>query len=110
MFTSRQFSRVVEVSGDFFPDVVDTILPFLGPASRLLRIRYLLGSGNGKERIEIAAKYPIHTLELLHAFVPDDPRDAPYELGRVLKLVVDSAPELRQDHRWVRLHQIALGV
>ena len=102
--------RLAEAAGDFFPDVIDAILPYLSSASRLRSIRYLFETDSGNKKIQIPTEFPNHSLKLLHAIVPDDPRYAPYELGKVVDLIADTAPELRQDHRWIRLHEIASRV
>ncbi len=109
-FTSTQFARLPEAAGESFPQVVDTIFPLLTQVPRLLHVRYLIEGHRGNETTSIGAKYPSYALKLLHALVPDDPRYAPYQLEKFVNLIADSAPMLRQDPRWIRLHRIAVGI
>ena len=107
--TSKQFWRLAQAAGTEYPDVVDTVFPYLGTVSQLHSMGNLLETHNGEEGSGLAAMYPQHTLKLLHALVPDDPMQPPYDLGTVLELIGNAYPTLRQDPRWRRLNQIASG-
>lgn len=107
--TSKQFWRLAQAAGTEFPDVVDTVFPYLGQVSQLHTIHYLSETDKGEEGSELATKYPQHSLKLLHALVPDEPGRSPYNLGTVLEMIGYARPTLRQDPRWRRLNQIASG-
>ncbi len=107
--TSKQFWRLAQTAGAEFPDVVNTVFPFLGPVSRLYSMGNLLETDKNEEVSGLATKYPEHSLTLLHALVPDDPIQPPYQLAVALELIGNARPNLRQDPRWRRLNQIASG-
>ncbi len=80
--TSRAFLGLVEESGDLFPEVVQTILPYLVPVPhddmsvrRLTRQRDKNGS-------ELPRQFPDATLALFDKLVPDNPDQIPHNLGR----------------------------
>ena len=108
-FTSIQFARLPEAAGESFPEVVDTICPLLTRVSQLLQLRYLIEGHPANVTTPFSARYPNHALKLIDALVPDDAPYAPYQLEKLLDLIADSAPVLRQDPRWIRLHRIAVG-
>ncbi|RFO95486.1 hypothetical protein DIC66_17790 [Rhodoferax lacus] len=55
----------------------------------------------------LARQFPPDALQFLDAILHDQPRWAPRELRKCLDDVVQVAPDLRQDQRWLRLDQYA---
>jgi hypothetical protein len=55
----------------------------------------------------LAGQFPRDALHWLDAILHDQPRWAPRELRQCLDDIVRAAPDLRQDHRWLRLDQYA---
>ena len=106
--TSNQFAQLAMDAGDLFPNIVDAVIPYLSSVSRLQSIWHLTRKDKGEEGAALATKYPQHTLKLLHALIPDALDYVPYELGTVLEMIGDTDSNLRQDSRWIHLHQIAI--
>ena len=107
--TSNAFAEVAESAKDYFPEVVDTVVPFLSRVSKPSAVMYTFESNDENDEQSLATRFPRHTLKLFHAFVPDRPQYVPFDLRKVLEMIGDADPALRQDRRWRRLHRIALG-
>lgn len=60
-------------------------------------------SGGVADRPSFNAMLTEETLDLLDAVTPSVLSRPPYELPKMLDLVVETAPELRADHRYLRL-------
>lgn len=50
--------------------------------------------------------FPSETLEMLSSIIPDEPRDAPYDLSQVLDTIREADPTLVVDVRFRRLSDI----
>ena len=50
--------------------------------------------------------FPSETLDMLSCIIPDEPRDAPYDLSQVLDTIVEADPSLVTDARFRRLADI----
>ena len=104
--TSRAFLRLVKEAGDLFPEVVQTVLPYLVPIPQDSTFVYGLTRQNGEEGIEPSRRFPDATLALLDKLVSDNPDQIPYELDAAVEMIAEAKPSLRQDSRWRRLNGI----
>ena len=106
--TSQAFLRLVGEAGDLFPEVVQTVLPYLVPISQ--SGAFVDGSTrqNGEEGIELPRRFPDATLALLDKLVSDNPDQIPYNLDATIEMVAEAKPSLRQDGRWRRLKNITI--
>ena len=107
--TSNALAELAESAKDHFPEVVDTIVPVLTRVSKPSAVMYTFESNDENDEQSLATRFPRHTLRLFHAFVPDSPQYVPFDLHKVLEMIGDADPALRQDQRWRRLQRIALG-
>ena len=105
--TSLNLARLAGVTGDDFPEAVQTILP------RLVRIKgdsWFLNRvmpRGGEHEFELATQFPEDTLMLVSNLVPDNPPERLFELEFNLGKIAEAKPSLRQDRRWKRLKRIA---
>jgi len=103
--TARQFVRLLEHSGDRFPEAVAIILPLLRPVARIDSFAYRLRRGDARGR-DYPRRFPAEMLALLDAVIGDDRTTLPWGLAEVLEAIVETQPELRQDERWRRLKDL----
>ena len=107
--TSRQLVEIAERAGDFFPEVVRTILPYL---VRIFQDGDVLLNGlaerNDGEVDGLPTRFPDATLMLIDKIIPDDPDRMPYDLDLLTEMIAEANPILRQDSRWRRLKDLAL--
>ena len=105
--TSAAFVSLLEDSGDQFPVVLDVVRPFLRRIHRghhwLFRFYRSLG---GDDDTPVTAKFPMETLALMDAIIPDDPAGVPFDLGQVLDLMAEIRPEATRDRRFNRLREL----
>ena len=106
--TSQHLTELAINSGDLFPDVVQTILPYLVPISHDIWfvdgiVRRIVEDG-----IELPTRFPAATLVLLNKLVPENPNEVPYNLDTPLEMIAEAKPSFRQDSRWRRLRDITL--
>ena len=106
--TSRSFLWLLEEAGDLFPEVLQTILPYLVSISQGGTFVYGLTKPKGEEGSELPRRFPDATLALLDKLVPDNPDQIPYNLDVAVEMVAEAKPSLRQDQRWRRLNDLAL--
>ena len=106
--TSREFAVLAEKAGAFFPEVVETILPYLVPLSGEGLFAHPLARASNEEGVAPATRFPDATLALIDKLVPENPSQMPYELDIVLELIAVAKPSLRQDGRWRRLNDVVL--
>ena len=105
--TSLSLARLAGVTGDSFPEAVQTILP------RLIQIYgdswflYRVVSRGGNEEIALATEFPEATLVLVNKLVPDKPPEGLFDLNLILEKIAEAKPSLRQDWQWGRLKRIA---
>ena len=107
--TSNAFAELAESANEFFPEVVDSVVPFLTRVSKPSAVMYTFENNEENDEQSLATRFPRHTLKLFHALVPDIPQYVPFDLRKVLEMIGDADQNLRQDNRWRRLHQIAVG-
>ena len=100
-------SQIAGVSGDHFPEAVQTILPRLVPIYGGRGFLYRAVSGGGTEEFELATRFPDATLALVNKLVPNNPPERLSNLDLILDKIADAKSTLRQDWRWRRLKRIA---
>ncbi len=105
--TSRAFARLVEGLGADFPDAVETVLPFLRAVPHVDMITYRLSKEVNPDEQDFARTYPAATLSLLNALIAEDRSSMPYELPKVLEIIAEADPSLRQTTAWRRLQDLA---
>jgi hypothetical protein len=103
---SRGLARLVEQSGNNFPDAVQTVLSLLRPVAHLDMITYRLSKQPEEGTNDFAQKFPAETLQLLNALIADDRSQMPYELGKALEVIAEASPALRGTRQWRRLYEL----
>ena len=78
--TSQHLVDLAERAGDFFPEVVRTILPYLVPSSQNVGFVSFLARQNDDEMGGLPTRFPDATLMLIDKIIPDDPDRVPYDL------------------------------
>ena len=106
--TSQEFARLAENARDFFPEVVETILPYLVPISGEALFAYPLANASNEEGDAPATRFPDAALALIDKLVPEKPSQIPYKLDTVLELIAEAKPSLRRDVLWRRLNDVVL--
>ena len=99
--TSKVWLSLLCDTGDAFPDVLDAVWDHLGDVDwRQAMLAEAMES--------LAQRFPRQTLDLLDRVISDaDGEEAPYELSRVLDLLVEAKPALNGDPRYRRLQRLA---
>ncbi|WP_206221262.1 hypothetical protein, partial [Pseudomonas viridiflava] len=87
------------------PKVYEAVKKFLVPVEISEHSFYRFTLDVGEEK-PIAVLHPEVTLDLMHAVTPQVLTRAPYELPSILALVVESAPSLQLDTRYLRLIEL----
>ncbi|MCE2449080.1 MAG: hypothetical protein J4F35_12030 [Candidatus Latescibacteria bacterium] len=106
--TSQHLVDLAERAGDFFPEVVRAILPYLVPSSQDVGSVYSLTRQSDEEIGGLPTRFPDATLMLINKIIPDDPDPVPYELDSLTEMIAEARPSLRQDSRWRRLKALVL--
>ena len=106
--TSQHLVELAKGAGDFFPEVVQTIRPYLVPISQNVGFVYSLVRQNDDETGGLPTRFPDATLVLIDKIIPDDPDQVPYDLDSLIEMIAEAKPSLRQDSRWRRLKALAL--
>ena len=106
--TSQHLVALAKGAGDFFPEVVQTILPYLVPSSQNGRFVSSLARQSDEEMGRLPTRFPDATLMLIDKIIPDDPDHVPYNLDLLTEMIAGAKPSLRQDSRWRRLKALAL--
>ena len=105
--TAITLSQIAGVSGDHFPEAVQTILPRLVWVFGDRGFLYRVVSRCGTEEFELATRFPEATLALVNKLVPNNPPERLSDLDLILDKIAEAKPTLRQDRRWRRLKKIA---
>ncbi len=105
--TSWQFVELAKRAGDFFPEMVQTILPYLVPTSQNVGFVYYLVRQSDEEMGELPTRFPDDTLMLINKIIPDDSDQVTYDLDSLIEMIAEAEPSLRQDSRWRRLKSLA---
>ena len=98
---------MTEKAGKHFPDMVKTLLPLLSSVDHVDVVIHQFKEERSTDGALTATKYPKPVLALLDRVVPASSAVPPYDLGTILNMIADAAPQLRQDPRWRRLSGIA---
>ena len=107
--TSQHLVELAKGADDFFPEVVQTILPYLVPSSQNVGFVYSLTRQSDEEIGGLPTRFPDATLMLINKMIPDDPDQVPYDLDSLIEMIAEAKPSLRQNSRWRRLKALALG-
>ena len=105
---SREFAELAAKAGESFPEVVDTILPYLVPIFSGGIFVTPLVQQNGEEEGTLATRFPDAVLALIDKLVPNNPSQIPYKLDIVIEMIAEAKASLRQDSRWRRLNDVVL--
>jgi len=106
--TSQHLVALAKGAGDFFPEVVRTILPYLVPSSQNGGFVSSLARQSDEDMGGLPTRFPDATLMLIDKIIPDDPDPVPYELDSLTEMIAEARPSLRQDSRWRRLQALTL--
>ena len=106
--TSQHLVDLAERAGDFFPEAVRTILPYLVPSSQDVGSVSFLARQSDEEMGGVPTQFPDATLMLIDKIIPDDPDQVPYDLDSLIEMIAEAKPSLCQDSRWRRLKALAL--
>ncbi len=106
--TSRLFVELSKGAGDFFPEVVQTTLPYVVPISQNVGFVYYLARQSDEGMSGLPTRFPDATLTLLNKLIPDDSDQVPYYLDTALDMIAEAKSGLRQDSRWRRLKGLTL--
>lgn len=99
---TRGFLRIVDCSGEHFPDAVHTVKRFLLPVPHADTFTYRLSKELDDEESQ-ALKHPEEALELLNAISGDDRASLPYGLRELLLALSTKNPTLREREDYRRL-------
>lgn len=105
--TSKAFARLIAEAKNDFPDAVSIIAPLLISISDIEMIIWRMLHDLGDNKIDLAKTYPDAALSLLDVLIADDRRSVPHELSRVLGIIGEANPALRQSGPWRRLHDLS---
>src|SRR6266581_9545112 len=97
---------MVDGVGAHYPDAVKTVLPFLRSVPHVDMITYRFAKESTPDERDIARAYPNAALSLLDALIADDRPSMPYELPKVLEIIGEADPSLRQSKAWRRLQEL----
>ena len=105
--TAITLSQIAGVSGDHFPEAVQTILPRLVPICGDRGFLYRAVARDGTAEYDLATRFPEPTLVLVNRLVPNKPPERLSDLELILDKIAAAKPILRQDWRWRRLKRIS---
>jgi hypothetical protein len=106
--TTRTLLIFLEDLGKQFPAGVQLVADFLVASTDIDTFVFQMGSDAKYGHADLAAKYPLDTLFLLSKIIADTGERPPYGLANLLSRLADSAPALRYDERWQRLHRMTV--
>ena len=106
--TSQHLVELAKGADDFFPDVVQIILPYLVPISQNVGFVYSLTRQSDEEIGGLPTRFPDATLKLIDKIIPDGPDRVPNDLDSLIEMIAEAEPSLRQNSRWRRLKALAL--
>lgn len=93
---------MLEDTGENFPAVYEVVKKFLVPVETNDQPFYRLTRDISNKK-PIAALFPETTLDLINRFTPKVLSRQPYELPKVLALIVETESGLKSDPRYLRL-------
>ena len=104
--TTEAWLNLLDDTEDSFPNVLAAVRDHLRPVDSGRPVLYAFHREAGTKE-PLTTKFPRETLDLLDRVAPDDSRDVPHGLLRVLGLLVEAEPALIGDTRYSRLHRLA---
>jgi hypothetical protein len=94
-------ARLCVAAGDEFPSAMSAIGNWLRVVQQPDYVIHRLHESG------LSSRFPEEALRLLSIIVGDNPSWLPQELRQCLNAIVQSAPNLRQDHRFIRVDEVA---
>lgn len=99
------WTSLLNDTGDNFANVYGVVKKFLVPVETNDHLHYQFTQEIEQER-SISMLFPETTLDLMNVTTPPVLTRAPYELPKVLALIVDAKPDLISDPRYLRLIEL----
>lgn len=93
---------MLDDTGTSFPVVYASVKRYLVPVETERHPFYRFTREVGEDE-PITTQFPEETLDLLDSVTPKVLSRTPYELSKILVLLSEAAPDLRADHRYLRL-------
>lgn len=91
---------LLEYSENAFPKMVQTVLPFL---TRYKSYVYFYPFFHSKNEVPLAQLFPKDALDLLDKLIMDTPDIIPYEVSKILNIVIETDPSLLNSAKYKRL-------
>lgn len=98
---AKSLARLCIAAGGEFPSAVTAVGNWLRVVQHPDYVIHRLWES------DLSARFPEETLQLLFLILGDQPSWLPAELRQCLDAIADSAPNLRQDHRFVQVDELA---
>jgi len=98
---AESLARLCIAAGDEFPSAVALI------GNWLRAVQYPDYIIHRLQDSELSARFPEEALRFLSTIVDDQPSWLPAELRRCLDVIAQATPNLRRDHRYMRLDELA---
>lgn len=95
---AEDLTRLAIATGTEFPSAVQAVRDWLRPIEHPHYVVHRL------DESDLCLRFPEEALQLLNAVIEDQPW-APTELGKCLDAIVQAAPRLAQDSRYLRLRE-----
>jgi hypothetical protein len=99
---SKRLADLPVMTGEAFPDAVETVLPLLRPVDQLNSFLYR-ATREKDEAPSPVERFPRACLKLLDAVIAPSPPRPPHDLARVLEAIAEASPDLRTTLAWKRL-------
>ena len=93
---------LLDDTGNSFPDVYAAVKQFLVAIETDRHLFYRFTKEVGEEE-PLTARFPEATLDLVHTVTPNVLSSPPYELPKILPVIVEAKPKLKSDQRYLRL-------
>jgi len=101
----RAWIALLDDTGDSFPAVYTAVKKYLVPVETNDHLYYRFTRETNSEK-SISTLFPEVTLDLMDTATPQVLTLTPYELPKVLAIIVESKPELISDPRYLRLIEL----
>lgn len=106
--TTRTLMFFLDGLGTRFPEGVHLVLDLVVPSDDIDMFVFRFGREKENGRADLTTQFPHETLLLLSKVIDETRQRPPYGLADVLSRLAETAPELRHDERWQRLHRLTL--
>lgn len=104
---SRAFGSLISSTKENFVEAVEIIAPLVQPVSHLDMFSYYMSRSDDGD-FEYAREFPESTLKILSVLIDENRRTTPFELAKVLNIVVEAKPALKRSVLWRRLYDLTL--